>query len=118
MCFLNNLFKIKEQLYLSIFSMVSHQHTLHQYKLHFFNNLFIHQFLKKILNISRVGQLLIPSFALFISALLKRAIVRSLAQSLFAKEQKSNCSFVPLLKRANEQLPFLSLLTKERQKER
>jgi len=53
-----------------------------------------------------------------ISALFKRAIVRSLAQSLFKKEQMSNCSFVTLLKIANEQSLFLSLFSKERRKER
>jgi len=61
--------------------------------------------------------------SLLISALFKRAIVRSLAHLLFLKERMSNCSlqktkraialFVALLRRANEQSLFLFLFSKE-----
>jgi len=57
---------------------------------------------------SRVGQLLICS--LLISALFKRAIVRSLAQSLFKKEQMSDCSFRRSLQKSNPS--FVTLLKK------
>jgi len=63
-----------------------------------------------------VWQLLIRSS--LISALFKRAIVRSLPQSLFKKERRRDCSFCRSFQKSKRAIALLSLFSKEQMSNR